>query len=348
MKSPELFHPSLQRLLLVRLRSIGDTVLMTPCLTALRAWSSTLEIDVLVEPLSAPVLQGHPLVNRLYILPRSFKARMRIVSELRSRRYDLAFNLHGGTTGTFLTLLSGAEHTVTYSANQYSFLLKHRAPNPDQIWAKEDIHCVEQQLGLLKWAGLPVSTPPASFLKTSSEATASIKAMLKRHNVAQYVVVHPAAAFESKQWATERFAGLIEHLYQNYGLCAVVAVAPNERAIAEHVVGLVRTPSLLCADLSLVELMALIDAARLFVGNDSGPAHIAAALGKPLLVIFGSSNPRVWHPWSQAPYRLLRAELPCSPCPGHFCPEFGRPECIRQVLLEDALRAVDELLESSA
>ncbi|MEM4251814.1 MAG: hypothetical protein QW828_08275, partial [Candidatus Bathyarchaeia archaeon] len=178
MRNLELFHPSLKRLLLVRLRSIGDTVLMTPCLAALRTWSSSVEIDVVVESLSAPILQGHPLVNRLYTLPRSLQARVQVVGELRRRGSDLAFNLHGGTTGTFLTLLSGAKHTVTYSANQYSFLLKHRAPSPTQIWDKEDIHCVEQQLGLLKWAGLPLSAPPACSLRPAPEALARVEAML--------------------------------------------------------------------------------------------------------------------------------------------------------------------------
>lgn len=331
----------------MRLRSIGDTVLMTPCLAALRAWSNTLEIDVLVEELSAPVLEGHPLVSRLYTLPRSLPARLRIVGKLRARRYDAAFNLHGGTTGTFLTLLSGARHTVTYNANQYSFLLKHRAPAPDEIWAKGAIHCVEQQLGLLKWAGLPVSEPPASSLTPTPEAVSRVEAMLKGHGIGEYVVVHPAAAFESKQWSADRFAALLEHLYRNYGLWGVVAVASNERVIGERVTSLARAPALLCADLGLIDLIALIDRARLFVGNDSGPAHIAAALGRPLVAIFGSSNPRVWRPWSRAPYRMLRAELACSPCPGYFCPEFERPECIRRVSLDEAVKAVDELLSFS-
>ncbi len=317
---------------------------MTPCLSALRAWSRALEIDVLVESLSAPILQGHPLVSRLYTLPRSLSARLQIVGKLRARRYDAAFNLHGGTTGTFLTLLSGARHTVTYNANQYSFLLKHRAPAPDEIWDKRSIHCVEQQLGLLKWAGLPVSEPPASFLVPAPEAVSRVEAMLKEHGIEEYVVVHPAAAFESKRWSADRFAALLEYLYRSYGLWGVVSVAPNERAIGERVMSLVRTPTLLCADLGLIDLVALIDRAKLFVGNDSGPAHIAAALGRPLVAIFGSSNPLVWRPWSRAPYRMLRAELPCSPCPGHFCPEFERPECIRRVLLDEAIRAVDELL----
>lgn len=317
---------------------------MTPCLVALRNWKADLEVDVVVERIAAPILEAHPLITKLYVLERSLYSRYEVIGKLRARRYDIAFNLHGGTTATFLAFLSGAKHTVCYRANQYSFLLDHRAPSPERIWGKNEIHCVEQQVGLLKWVGLDLERPPAGLLKPWSEAVVKVRQLLDARKIGRYVLVHPAAAFESKRWPAEHFAELLEHIYDNYGLIGVAAIAPSEVGIGRRLVTLAKTPVELFTDLSLAELLALIDEAVLVIGNDSGPAHMAAILGKPLLMVFGSSNVRVWRPWSVAPYRVVSAELPCSPCPGKICREYVSPQCIlHPSLLWKAIKAVDEL-----
>jgi predicted lipopolysaccharide heptosyltransferase III len=340
-----------RRVLLVRLRSIGDTVLMTPCLTALKSWRPDIEIDVLVESLSAPVLQAHPQVNRLFVLPAvhgpaaKLQVRLKIISELRARRYDMAFNLHGGTTGTFFTRLVGARRSVGYAANQYSRLLSIRAPGPETVWQKQQIHCVEQQLALLKWAGVPLSLPiPLSLAVEPTAAQAIDRRLASAGLDSNFVVVHPSAAFDSKQWEAERFARIIDYLQERYGLQIAVVVAPNETATADAVLNATRTGVCCFTDLDLSELMALISRSTIFLGNDSGPAHIAAGFGKPVAVIFGSSNPQVWHPWSSAPYRLLRAPMPCAPCPGYTCSEFPEPECIKRVSVDEVIAALDELI----
>jgi predicted lipopolysaccharide heptosyltransferase III len=340
-----------ERVLLVRLRSIGDTVLMTPCLAALKSWRPEIEIDVLVESLSAPILRAHPQVDRLFVLPAGgtraarLRARLQIISELRSRRYDLAFNMHGGTTATFFTRLAGARLSFGYGANQYSRLLSGRAPGPDSIWQKPQIHCVEQQLGLLKWAGIPVATPLPLSLSVEPSAAESVRDRLHREGLAgSFAIVHPAAAFESKQWQPDRFARAVEYIYDRYRLPSAVAVAPDEVRVADMVMKGIRTPATVFSDLDLAQLMALIERSAIFLGNDSGPAHIAAAFGKPVAVIFGSSNAKVWHPWSQAPYRLLRQEMPCAPCPGYTCSEFPEPECIKRVSVDEVIAALDELI----
>ncbi|MEW6735191.1 MAG: glycosyltransferase family 9 protein [Acidobacteriota bacterium] len=344
-------NETLRRILLVRLRSIGDTVLMTPCLTALKAWQPAVEIDVLVESLSAPVLRAHPQVTRLFVLSSAttqlakLTSRLQIIKELRARHYDIAFNLHGGTTATFLTRAAGARVTVGYAANPYASLLSWRAPNPQTIWQKQHIHCVEQQLALLKWAGVPISLPPQLSLAVEPSADQSIINRLAEKSIGPaFAVVHPAAAFPSKQWEAARFARAIEHLYEQHQLPAIVVVAAHEAAIGEAVVSQTRCPVTSFQDLDLSQLMALIARASLFLGNDSGPAHIATAFGKPVVVIYGSSNAQVWHPWSKVAYRLLRAELPCAPCPGYTCREFPEPECIKRVYVNEVITALDQLI----
>src|SRR5262245_26881066 len=122
---------------------------MTPCLEALKAWRSNLEIVVVSEPLAAPLLEDHPLIDKLMIVDSTLKSRVSLIMQLRRARFDVAYNLHGGSTGTILARLSGATHSIGYRGLPLSPLLNARAPSPDVILGRSRVHSVEQQLALL-------------------------------------------------------------------------------------------------------------------------------------------------------------------------------------------------------
>jgi lipopolysaccharide heptosyltransferase II len=340
-----------RRVLVVRLRSIGDTVLATPTLHALRRFLPEARIDVLLESWVAPVLDGFTDVDRVITVERKNAwSRARVARELRATRYDVAYNLHGGTTATFLTRATGALHRVGFADYRYSRLYNHAAPHPVGLWGRENLHAVEQQLTLVGWTGVPVSDLPPTHLAVTREAAASIN--LKLHatgldETKQIALLHPAAAFETKQWATEKFARLAEKLSER-GLSPVAVVGPDEAQVADALKQNSATPIITFTDLSLPEVTALAARARLFVGNDSGIAHIAAAARCPSVVIFGSSNVTHWRPWTDAPSAIVREELPCQPCPGYTCGEFDAPECIRRVSVESVEAAVERVLEESS
>ncbi len=139
-----------RKILVVRLRSIGDTVLSTPSLFALKRFLPDVEVDILVEDWVAPVLANHPHVNRVVSLERGgFFARAKVARELRATGYDVVYNLHGGTTATFLTRATGARHRVGFKTYQYAQLHNHQAPSPLLLWGQPKTHSVEQQLALL-------------------------------------------------------------------------------------------------------------------------------------------------------------------------------------------------------
>ncbi|HET7112976.1 MAG TPA: glycosyltransferase family 9 protein, partial [Pyrinomonadaceae bacterium] len=143
-----------RKVLLVRLRSIGDTVLATPSLFALRRFLPNAEIDILVEDWVAPVLDDHPHVDNVVVLERGgMIARARVARQIRSKGYDVVYNLHGGTTATFLTRATGAPHRVGLKDYQYAHLHNHQAPSPLLLWGQQKTHSVEQQLALLGWTG---------------------------------------------------------------------------------------------------------------------------------------------------------------------------------------------------
>jgi ADP-heptose:LPS heptosyltransferase len=216
------------------------------------------------------------------------------------------------------------------------------------LWGREKLHSVEQQLGLLGWTGVPVSDLPLTRLSVTPEAEASINERLRAAGIDEakkVALLHPAAAFDTKQWATENFARIAEYLDER-GFVPVAIVAPHESQITDVLQHAASVSIASFVDLSLPEVTALAARAGLFVGNDSGIAHIAAAVSCPSVVIFGSSNVTHWRPWAGAPAAVVREELPCQPCPGYTCGEFDQPECIRRVPVERVRVAIEQLLEA--
>src|SRR5438876_6231379 len=171
---------SVGRVLVVRLRSIGDTVLTTPSLIALRRFLPQARIDILVEEWIAPVLEGFDEIDRVITLDNhSVLSRARVARELRTARYDVVYNLHGGTTATLLTRASGAEHRVGFAPYQYSRLHNHVAPSSAELWGTFKLHSVEQQLALIGWTGVPVTDRPPTRLAVTADAAASVTEKLR-------------------------------------------------------------------------------------------------------------------------------------------------------------------------
>ena len=335
-----------RKVLLVRLRSIGDTVLATPAALALKRFLPHAEIDMLVEDWVAPVLEDHPHLSNIVVLERGgFMSRARVARELRSANYDVVYNLHGGTTATFLTRATGARHRVGFKTYQYSQLHNHLAPSPLLLWGKQQTHSAEQQLALLGWTGVPVTDRPQSNLGFGPEIADAITQRLAAVGLhdRKIALIHPAAAFVTKQWAAENFARIAEYLAEK-GFAPVAIVAPHESAVMQNLLEQ-SSVNIVSFDLSLPEVTALAARSQIFVGNDSGIAHIAAAVTTPSVVIFGSSNQAHWRPWNRGPAEVVFEEMPCQPCHGYFCEKFAQPECILRVPVTRVIAAIDRLLD---
>src|SRR6266568_4347146 len=341
---------NVQRVLVVRLRSIGDVVLTTPTLFALRRFLPKAQIDILLEDWVAPVLDGFEHVDNVITMQRgSAVSRLRVARRLRAERYDVVYNLHGGTTATLLTRATGARHRVGFAHYQYQKLHNHLAPSSLLLWGKDKAHSVEQQLALIGWTGVPVTDRPPTHLAVTEYAVAAVAEKLRAAGLDEatpFALVHPTASYATKQWATDKFARVVEHLALRQ-LVSVAISAPAEAPLVQEMKRSASAPIVGVMDLSLPEVSALAARARLFVGNDSGIAHIAAAVGAPSVVIFGSSNVNHWRPWSNAPAEVVLEELPCQPCHGYFCEKFPEPECILRVPAERVTAAIERVLRES-
>lgn len=359
---------NVKRVLVVRLRSIGDTVLSTPSLIALRRFLPAAQIDILLEDWVSPVLEGFDAVdNVISIEGKDLQSRLKIVRQLRRKRYDVAFNLHGGTTATFFARASGAKHRVGCKEYRYNSLYNHLLSSSADFWQKEHTHSAEQQLALLGFVGVPVADKPESRLVVTENALHSLEKKITagtRRNAdfsqsflqidtansprldgENFALIHPTAAFDAKQWATENFACVAEFLKEK-GLRAIAVATPKERGVLEKLKQYSRAPIVTFDDLSLPEITALASRAKIFVGNDSGIAHIAAAVETPSVVIFGASNINHWRPWTDAPNEIVYSDNSCNHQSVEIRKGSENPKCILCVEVEMVCEAIEKVLSS--
>jgi lipopolysaccharide heptosyltransferase III len=334
-----------RRVLLVRLRSLGDAVMMTPVPTALKAWRPDLHLAVLVEEPLGAVFRRHPAVDEVISVPahESPLRRIRSIRRIRRERFDVVFGMHSGSTAGLYTALSAARLRVAYARARFARLGDVQVPSPSLLWKTSRVHTVQDQLAPLLHLGIPVPQEIHLVLSVDPEARRRVQDEMGKRGLppGRFVVLQPFSRWPTKEWAPARFAELARRLTRSQGVPVVVLPAPSERpklerllALAPEIVGL--------TGVGLEEMMAWIEQCGLFVGNDGGALHVAAALGKKLVALWGSSDPQVWRPWS-AETRVLSADLPCLGCPGDRCYVFDSPRCIESPSVEQAVEAVAQL-----
>src|SRR5580765_1505173 len=259
-----------KRVLVVKLRSIGDTVLSTPSLIALRRFLPDAQIDILLEDWVAPLLEGFDAVDNVISVGKGSSERLKTAWYLRRQRYDVAFNLHGGTTATFFTAASRAKHRIGFADYQYSFLYNHLLSSASDFWGTEFTHSAEQQLALLGFVGVPVEDRLKSHLAVTEVAAEKVRTacVSGRIDPDNFVLLHPGTAFFTKQWATENFARTAEYLAEK-GFQTIAVASKNESKVLEDLKRESKVPVTAFDDLSLPEITALASKAKLFVGNDS-------------------------------------------------------------------------------
>jgi len=337
--------PSLPRgaeVLIIRLRSLGDVVMLTPALAALHSWRPDLRLCVVVEPAFAAVLEGNPAVSEVI----RFDGVMSAARRLRSRRFPVTFNQHGGPTSALLTAAVASPVRVCWEHCQFGFFYNVRVADREPTAPERRPHTVEHRLLQFYAAGLPRGPIPRPQVFPQSPAVLSVTEKLRAGGwraEAPYCVVHPGAAYFTKRWSLQGFAGVVNELKARHGLEAVVVLGPGDGEIHAAAAKQFAKLAPVLDSLTLPELIALAAGARLFLGNDSGPAHVAAAAGCPVAVVFGSSDSSTWRPW-QTPHRVVQNDFPCNPCRGDRCYAFDEPRCILSITPEQVRAACDSLL----
>lgn len=352
--------PTNSSVVLIRLRSIGDVILLTPATRLLKEWRPDLKITVVVENRFRELLEKNPDVEDL-IDPGSGSgvaktaARVHAMREIRRRRFALCINLHGGPTGTLLTRASGARCKVGFDYYRSKGVYDVLIPDTRKILGREDVHTTEHQAAIFFHLGMPQREIPRAQLYVTPQQRdwwSKKRDTLGVNEGRDYAVVHPTALYATKEWSAENFARLGEFLRGEAGLLPIFSCGPKEAAVLDAVERASGKRIARLEGASLGEYAAALEGARIFVGNDSGPAHMAAALARPVVVIFASSSSVIWGPWPRTSVgissRIVQNHYDCNPCPGDRCYQFARPECILSVTFEQVRSAAEVVLRNTA
>jgi lipopolysaccharide heptosyltransferase II len=326
------------RILLVRLREIGDVVFTTPAIRAIRQEFPHALLTYIVEPGASPVVIRNPHLHEIIVAPRARGLRgvlgdLALGRRLRMARFDVAIDFHGGPRASLLTWLSGAPRRVGYEIAGRSWMYTQRIARPKQLRPR---HSVENQWDLLAALGIP---PPdrsrdAVEMPPDTEVALHVDDRLRRAGFAvgdRLIVIHVSAGNPFRRWPAAYFVDLVVRLVgANAAHRVLVTAGPSERDAANQVIADARTrlgdgcarQVLSCGEYSLTELRAVLDRAALYVGGDSGPLHIAATTKVPIVGLYGPTLPIRSAPWRDGALvteSVDAGELPCRPCDQRVC-----------------------------
>ena len=348
----------LRRVLVTKLRHHGDVLLASPVLTALKAAAPQAEVDALVYADTADMLSLHPALSQLHLVDRRWReaplparlgAEWKLHASLRERGYDLIVHLTDQGRGAWLARRLGARASVAPDAPGKSDWWRNSFTHRYRLPANGGRHTVELNLDALRRIGIQPDEASRSLVLVPGEAAVSaVDAMLAGHGLAPrgFVHLHPASRWRFKCWETAPTAALADALDAR-GLRVALTAAPDdaERAMVRDILAACRSKPLdLSGQLSLKQLAALSARARLFVGVDSAPMHIAAAMGTPVVALFGPSGEREWGPW-RVPHRVVASTVhACRPCGNDGCGGGKLSECLSTLPLARVLEAADALL----
>lgn len=308
------------RALLVRLSAIGDVVHTLPALAALHGhgW----EVGWLAEPLARPLLENNPMLAHAFAAPaaRAFDVAgaRRALRAARAETFDVALDLQGLWKSALYARLSGARRVIGYARpwrreGASALLLGERVAG-----APEAVHVIDKNLALLRALGIEAVGTRAFPLPPSPEAAARVDAQLAGLGLDGFVILNAGGGWRSKLWPAEKFGALAAMLRER-GLPSLVTWGPGEEALADRVVAASAGAARRCFATTLLEYVALARRARLVVAADTGPMHLAAAVGTPVVALFGPTDPARNGPFAAAD-EVVRRTPPCAPCHRRQCP----------------------------
>jgi len=326
---------------------VGDAVMSTPFLRAVRKHFPQAHIALLAKPWVAPVYANNPHIDRILTYDaagrhRGFAGKLRLARDLRKHDFDLALLLQNAFEAAFLAWLAGIPIRIGYDTDARKILLTHPV---HRYPALKRLHQIDYYLEILK--GINLSANPAEmeiFITDAEKCQAARRITTSGFPGGACVIgINPGAAFgTAKRWFSSRFAELCNRLKFIPDACFLIFGGPGEEALGKEIAASVGDACInLCGKTSLREAIALIDLCRLFVTNDSGLMHVAAALDIPQIAIFGSTDHTTTSPRSHHSH-IIRMPVACSPCMKPDCPIDHR--CMDAVTVDHVLDLALELL----
>jgi lipopolysaccharide heptosyltransferase I len=330
-----------KRLLVVRLGSLGDLVHTLPAVSAIHRAAPQLEIDWLVDAVHQDFLRLVPILSSIMTLTTPTAGGwLEIRRRLRARHYDAALDFQGLVKSAALARLSGAKRVVGFDRAALrepaaALLYRERVPIP------AGGHVIQKNLQLATTVGATAGTIEFPIGPIDSRALAAVRG----EDPSPFVLLNPGAAWPNKQWPPDRFGRLARWLRDRHGLSSVALWGPGEERLASTIVASSSGAATMAPPTNLTDLVALSRAARLVVSGDTGPTHIAAAVGTPVVAIFGPTDPIRNGPWSPADRSLSRY----TTCDCHYerrCRRSPQEWCLGTIGEDEIRGAIDDRLRS--
>jgi len=364
------------KVLLIRLRLIGDVVFTTPIPRALKRAYPGSHVSYLVEEASAPVLAHNPFIDDLIVVrrargPRRLMDDLRLAARLRRARYDLVIDLHGGPRSSWLAFATGAAQRIGYAVQGRSWMYTDVVARPRELRPR---HSVLNQWDLLEairsgaagaapgtqgWPGGPADPRrDAVDMPLDPAADAAVERRLREAGITpadDLIVAHVSAGNPFRRWPEPAFTALLVGLARkDAARRMIVSSGPSDREAAQRIAAAARIELGPAAgrivdagEFNLAELRALIGRSRLFVGGDTGPLHIAATTMTPVVGLYGPTLPARSAPWRDPAIPAMSVEvagLPCRPCEQRVC-EPGDFRCLTTLRPEDVITAAEQALQ---
>ncbi|MFZ5564503.1 MAG: lipopolysaccharide heptosyltransferase II [Thermodesulfobacteriota bacterium] len=338
---------TVQRLLIRSSNWIGDAVMTTPAVRAVREIFRDAHITILVKPLFAPVFEHSPRVDRVMLYDdrirhRGLAGKLRLAADLRKDHFDAALLFPNSFEAAFITAAARIPVRMGYRTDGRGLLLTHAVGNPGRF---KQGHHVDYYLGLLRGLGFETENRGLE-LYTGDREKEEARQILSASGLAgrPLLGISPGATFgPAKQWFPERYAALIDRLCAARPWAVMILGGPGDRETAEKIARSARTPVInLCGRTTVGQAMALVEQCGLFVTNDSGLMHVAASFDIPLVAIFGSTSAVATGPLGRRS-RVVQVKMACNPCLKPECPE-GHLKCMEQVTVEMVADAAASLL----
>jgi len=343
---------TIKKILVLRYRSIGDIILSFPAVERLKAAYPEASIDMVIDDVFADVCYGHPHIDNVLLHRRKrgemsrfayFMDYLKFISGLRKRKYDLVVDFHCGPRSALTAFLTGARYRLGNLMRARNKLFYNMYPEP----GTNDTHTVDVMLRTLEPLGLKAQKKKKSlYLGYNSDDEMYVRNFLEKFDVSdkdRVVMVHPGARVDIKRLPAQKMGEAVRWMTDELGVKVLYAGNDNDLPAIAEIVSYSEKPGLMATNLTLGQLAALIKSCDMFIGNDSGPMHMAAALDVPIVAFFGPSDPKVWSPWGARGKIVRCTPMPCMPCDQKNCPYLGN-HCMTRIKLQDIKRAVTSTL----
>lgn len=333
----------MKRILIVNVNWLGDTLFATPFIRSMREKYPKAYIAILTHPRCYEILEGNPNIDEIIIYDekkqhRNILRRFSIISYLRSKEFDAAFILRKSFSRTLLLLFSKIPIRVGYRSRRAGFLLTRKVDAPDK-----ELHRVEYFLNLAKALGVETKNKNYEILISDNDMEKG-KKILEAAGIKDkgFIALNAGGNWNPKRWPAENFAKLGDKIFEELKIPVVLTGGEKDIALAENIAGLMKhKPFILCGKTDLKTLGAIFKKAICVISNDSGPMHLAVAVGTKVVAIFGPTSPELTGPYGDGRYVVLRKDIGCKiPCYDSKCED---NKCMKAVTVEDVMEALNEI-----